>query len=76
MHFVNMPGLMENIFALMKSFTKDKMRERLRVHPKQDDWNFLVEAVGAEVLPVEYGGTNGKVQDHIGIVSFIKVNHL
>ncbi len=42
------------------------MRERLMVHPKQDDWSSLVEVVGPDVLPVEYGGTNGTVQDHIG----------
>ena len=42
------------------------MKDRMRVHPKHDDWSTLIEAVGADVLPVEYGGTNGKVQDHIG----------
>jgi hypothetical protein len=42
------------------------MRERLRVHPKHNDCSSLIEAVGADVLPLEYGGTNGKVQDHIG----------
>ena len=26
----------------------------------------LHEAVGKDVLPVEYGGTNGTIQDHIG----------
>ena len=45
------------------------------VHPKQDDWSSLVEVVGSDVLPVEYGGTNGKVQDHIGNVVVVVVDH-
>jgi len=40
----------------------------VQVHPKQDDWSSLKEAVGADVLPVEYGGNNGPLQDHIGLL--------
>ena len=65
MHFLNMPPVMESVFAMMKSFTKEKMRERLLVHAK-GDLTALHEAVGTDVLPEEYGGTNGKIQDHIG----------
>ena len=36
-----------------------------QVHPK-GDLSGLHEAVGTEVLPEELGGTNGKIQDHIG----------
>ena len=49
----------------MNSFAKEKMRERMHVHPK-GDLTALHEAVGKEVLPEELGGTNGKIQDHIG----------
>lgn len=65
MHFLNMPGLMEGIFSMMKSFSKEKMRDRLIVHPK-GDLSMLHEAVGTEILPKEFGGTNGTLQDHIG----------
>ena len=49
----------------MKSFAKEKMKDRLYVHPK-GDLTALHEAVGKDVLPVEYGGTNGTLQEHIG----------
>ncbi|TRY68427.1 hypothetical protein TCAL_07480 [Tigriopus californicus] len=64
MHFLNMPSLMEAIFGMMKSFSKEKMRDRLIVHPK-GDLTMLHEAVGTEILPKEFGGTNGVLQDHI-----------
>jgi hypothetical protein len=66
MHFLNMPSLMEGVFTLMKSFAKDKMRQRLHVHAKKDKYTGLHEALGKDILPLEYGGTNGKLQDHIG----------
>jgi hypothetical protein len=43
-----------------------------QVHPKSDDWSSLIEAVGTDVLPVEYGGTNGTIQDHIGKAQWAK----
>ena len=61
---------MESIFAMMQSFTKEKMKKRMHVHPKGADFATLHEVIGKEVLPVEYGGTNGKLQDHIGNFSF------
>ncbi len=65
MHFLNMPSAMEAIFSLMKGFAKDKMRSRIQVHSKHD-FKQLHEALGKEVLPSEFGGTNGSMQDHIG----------
>ena len=44
---------------------KDKMRERLVVHPK-GDMTKLLEELGTEVMPVEYGGTNGSIDDIVG----------
>lgn len=65
MHFLNLPTIMEGIFNIMKSFAKDKMKERLVVH-KKGDLTALHEAVGTDILPEELGGTNGTIQDHIG----------
>lgn len=65
MHFLNMPAFMKNIFEVMSSFAKDKMRKRFVVHPK-GDFSKLHEDVGLEILPAEFGGTNGAIQDHIG----------
>jgi len=66
MHFLNMPGVMESIFGIMSSFAKDKMKDRLHVH-KRGDLSQLIEMVGTDVLPKEYGGTNGTIQDHVDI---------
>lgn len=66
MHFLNMPSLMEGIFAMMRNFAKEKMRKRLQVHEKKDNYKKLQAEVGKDVLPAEYGGTNGTLQDHIG----------
>jgi hypothetical protein len=69
MHFLNLPSIMEGIFGIMKSFSKDKMKERLFVH-KKGDLSALHEAVGTEVLPEEFGGTNGTIEDHIGMLTY------
>ena len=63
-----MPAFVDNMFALMKSFMKPKMRERIQLHGKELE--SLHEAVGTEVLPKEYGGTNGTIQEHIGMYEF------
>ena len=67
MHMFNMPSVFETFFNIVKSFMKPKMRERLRVHPK-NDFSQLHECVGKDILPEEYGGTNGTVQDHIDLM--------
>ena len=33
---------------------------------KEGDFTEIHEQLGKEVLPEEYGGTNGKLQDHLG----------
>ena len=62
---MNMPALMEGVIKFVTSFAKDKMKTRMHVHSK-GDWSKLHEEVGKDVLPEEFGGTNGKLQDHIG----------
>ena len=64
MHMLNMPSFMASLYNMMKGFMKPKMRERMYVHAK-GDLTQLHEAVGTEVLPEEYGGTNGTMQDHV-----------
>ena len=34
---------------------------------KEGDFTEIHAQLGKEVLPEEYGGTNGKLQDHLGI---------
>ncbi len=48
------------------SFASEKMRERTKFYSKEADMSFLHEAVGKDVLPEEYGGTNGTMKMHTG----------
>jgi len=63
-HMLNMPSVMESIHNLSKTFLKEKMQRRQHVHPK-GDLSKLKEMVGPDILPEEYGGTNGTVAQHV-----------
>lgn len=63
---VNMPPPMEAVFTLYKSFANEKMKQRMNAHPKGQSHDALVNSLGKDVLPAEYGGSNGTLQDHIG----------
>jgi hypothetical protein len=65
MHMVNLPQVMENVITLFKTLMNEKMRSRMHTHNLNNP-ETLLNAVGKDVLPEEYGGTNGTVQDHIG----------
>jgi hypothetical protein len=66
-HLINMNPIMEKFIAMLQIFLNEKMRARQQVHSK--DWKTtLVEDLGPDVLPEEYGGTNGKIQDHISML--------
>lgn len=67
-HILNMPSIFETIFGIVKGLMKKKMQERLVVHPK-GDYSKLVEDLGADILPKEYGGTNGTLKDLAGKTS-------
>merc|ERR1712012_599675 len=53
---------MGTVVDLVKGLQKEKMQRRQVVHP-QGDYSGLVEDLGKDILPVEYGGTNGSVED-------------
>lgn len=61
-HVLNLPGAMETIYNMMQSLQKQKMRERHHLHPK-GDYSKLVEDLGADILPKEYGGTNSTLPE-------------
>ncbi len=73
MHMLNMPGLMDNILTMFKSFMNDKMKDRIQHYP-MDDFSAFVEDCGIDVLPEELGGSNGKIQDHIGTWINMSIN--
>lgn len=63
LEFINAPTYINVLVKVFKSFMSQKLRERVRVHFSGDDP--LVGIISKEVLPTEYGGTNGVLQDHI-----------
>jgi len=60
MHFLNMPPVLVAVFTMIQNLQKEKMRKRNIVHPK-GDYSKLIEDVGLEILPKEYGGNNVSV---------------
>ena len=66
MHIMNVPGIFENVVSVFRGLLNDKMKERFNVHTGGGDFSILHEAVGTDILPEEYGGSNGTLQDHTG----------
>ena len=62
LHFINMPPVIESVYKMFESFQKEKMRKRNHVHAK-GDLSKMQEDLGLDILPKEYGGTNGTVEE-------------
>ena len=62
---MNAPGIMENLLNLFRGLLNEKMKERFNVH-NSEDYTILHDAIGKDILPEEYGGTNGSLLDHTG----------
>lgn len=75
MHYIGMNTFLESIFQLILGMMKEKIQDRISFHTT-DDMKSLYEAVGTDILPEEYGGTNGVIQDHIGKCVFISLEKL
>ena len=63
-HVLNLPRLMESVNNIFQRLKKQKMRDRSQTHAA-GDLKKLHEDVGRDILPVEYGGTNGTIEDLI-----------
>jgi len=59
-HVVNVSPLVDTVVTWAKPFLKEKIRNRIFVHNTFDS---LHKMIPKDVLPVEYGGTAGKLQD-------------
>ena len=66
MFMINLHPLIDGLCRLAMSFSNEKMRERTKFYSKEADLSFLHDALGREVLPEEYGGTNGTMKMHVG----------
>ena len=63
LEFVNAPVYVNVLLNVFKSFMSKKLRGRVRVH--FGGLETLREEMGEGILPAEYGGTGGPIQDRI-----------
>lgn len=61
-HFVNAPTGTEKFLSIAKGLMSEKIKQRFHIHSKYES---LYEHIPQECLPVEYGGSNGTIQDVI-----------
>ncbi|GJQ86152.1 hypothetical protein Trydic_g13433 [Trypoxylus dichotomus] len=63
-HFYKIPSSFEALFSMVKPFMKEKMLKRVFVHKKSDPTS-LQKQIPKAILPTEYGGDAGPIQDMI-----------
>ncbi|XP_068204365.1 retinol-binding protein pinta-like isoform X2 [Palaemon carinicauda] len=61
LNYINTPAAFDTVFNIFKSFMKEKMKKRVHIHGS--DLESLYKQVPKECLPVEYGGTNGTIEE-------------
>uniref|UniRef100_A0A1B6MPV0 CRAL-TRIO domain-containing protein n=1 Tax=Graphocephala atropunctata TaxID=36148 RepID=A0A1B6MPV0_9HEMI len=61
--FINTPSYVNVVLNIFRAFMREKMKNRVHVHGFNQQ--SLHEVVPPSMLPAEYGGTNGKLQDLI-----------
>ncbi|XP_066978641.1 retinol-binding protein pinta-like isoform X5 [Macrobrachium rosenbergii] len=61
LNYINTPAAFDTVFNIFKSFMKEKMKKRIHIHGS--DLESLYKEVPRECLPVEYGGTNGTIEE-------------
>lgn len=69
----NMPELFKIIIYIIKSFMSEKMRNRVHTYSHKTIQNCFKD-IPANILPVEYGGTDGTIQELIGNYDKLKCN--
>jgi CRAL/TRIO domain len=61
-HFINLPAVApQSFFNLLTSFLSEKLRQRVHFHTNYTQT--LFEHVPQHLLPAEYGGNSGKVDE-------------
>ncbi|XP_011704764.1 PREDICTED: alpha-tocopherol transfer protein-like [Wasmannia auropunctata] len=61
MNFINAPTIFDGIARIMKSFLTEKMKNRFHVYSHMSLSCF--KDVPRDILPIEYGGTDGTLQE-------------
>lgn len=59
-HVINVSPLIDTIINWVKPFLKEKIRNRIHVHAELES---LYKFVPKDILPTEYGGNAGSIQD-------------
>lgn len=62
-HVVNASPIVDTIIQWVKPFLKEKIRNRIHVHTNLES---LYKFVSKDILPEEYGGTAGKIDQFNG----------
>ena len=60
-HIVNCGSLLNRLMMILKPFLKTEVAERIQTHLPNS--NTLFKFIPREVLPKEYGGTSGSIED-------------
>ncbi|XP_011705810.1 PREDICTED: alpha-tocopherol transfer protein-like, partial [Wasmannia auropunctata] len=60
-NFINAPRIADGIVRIMKSFMTEKMKNRFYIYSHMSQSCF--KDVPADILPIEYGGTDGTIQE-------------
>nr|XP_022920040.1 retinol-binding protein pinta-like isoform X2 [Onthophagus taurus] len=63
LEFINAPTYINVVLNVFKRFMSEKLKGRIRVHFY--GYETLHKVVSKDVLPMEYGGNNGELKDHI-----------
>ncbi|XP_022912225.1 retinol-binding protein pinta-like [Onthophagus taurus] len=64
MHFINLPSFFDTMYNMMKPFFKEKMMKRFVIH-KVTNMDEIYKHIPKSILPTEYGGDAGPIQDLI-----------
>lgn len=59
-HFVNCPAVFYRLFSIMKPFLKQELLDTIKFHVSFES---LYDHIPRELLPIEYGGTAGSLDD-------------
>ena len=62
---IHMPSLLEKFLTMFRAALDEKYQNILRILPKSDIEQTFKDEVGEEILPEEYGGTNGTIEEHV-----------
>ena len=61
LYFLNMPKILEKLFSVFLSFLNKRYKKMMKIQDK--DSSTVLDEMGPEILPAEYGGNNRTVEE-------------